>query len=274
MSSIAAEPSAPVASDTDDRTQVSGLTAGSGSKRAERVRLFAQPLAIVVIVGATLIWALNRNNDSIEIQQINVPNIRTLVVGHIQISLLVALLVVAIAVPLGIIATRRWAKALAPVLLAIANIGQAAPSIGVIVLYFVWTTNEGIWSAVLPIAFYSLLPVLRNTMVGLQQVDPSLIDAGRGIGMSGAGVLWRIEFPLAIPLILAGLRTSLVLAVGTATLAFAVNAGGLGLMIDTGYKLARYPVMIVGAVLAVGLALFIDWLGSVVEQFFGPKGLR
>jgi osmoprotectant transport system permease protein len=78
---------------------------------------------------------------------------------------------------------------------------------------------------------------------------------------------------LAIPLILAGLRTSLVLAVGTATLAFFVNGGGLGELIDTGYKLNRMPVLITGAVLAVGLALLIDWLGAVLEQVFGPKGL-
>ena len=125
---------------------------------------------------------------------------------------------------------------------------------------------------VIPLVFYTLLPVLRNTMVGIQQVDRSLIDAGRGIGMSAAGVLWRVELPLAVPLILAGLRTALVLAVGTATLAFFVNGGGLGELIDTGYKLQLNSVMYVGAALAIGLALLVDWLGGVAEQWLSPKG--
>ena len=111
-------------------------------------------------------------------------------------------------------------------------------------------------------------------MVGIQQVDPALIDAGRGIGMSAGAVLWRVELPLAVPLILAGLRTSLVLAVGTATFGMFVNAGGFGLLIDTGYKLNLTPVLVTGSVLAVALALLVDWLGAVAEQFFGPKGLR
>jgi osmoprotectant transport system permease protein len=185
----------------------------------------------------------------------------------------VAAIVVVVAVPLGMVLTRPWAKPVVPVFLAIANIGQAAPALGVLVLFFQWTSWEGLWCAALPLAFYALLPVLRNTIVGIHGIDPALIDAGRGIGMSSLGVLFRIEMPLAIPLILAGLRTSLVLAVGTATLAFFVNGGGLGELIDTGYKLNRMPVLITGAVLAVGLALLIDWLGAVLEQVFGPKGL-
>lgn len=146
---------------------------------------------------------------------------------------------------------------------------------GVLVLWFLLTGAEGgLWVAALPLAFYSLLPVLRNTIVGLQQVDPSLVDAGRGIGMSASGVLWRVEFPLATPLILAGLRTALVLAVGTATFGLFVNAGGFGLLIDTGYKLNLMKVLVTGSALAAGLALLVDWVGAVIEQWFGPKGLR
>ena len=123
-------------------------------------------------------------------------------------------------------------------------------------------------------AFYALLPVLRNTIVGLQSVDASLGDAGRGIGMSGSAVLLRIEMPLAVPFILAGLRSALVLAVGTATLALFVGAGGLGELIDTGYKLNDYTVMIVGSVLAMALALLVDWLGALAETYLSPRGLR
>jgi osmoprotectant transport system permease protein len=193
---------------------------------------------------------------------------------HVLIAAAVTVLVVAVAIPLGVVLTRRWARWIAPVFLGIATIGQAAPAIGVIVLYFLWTEQEGLWAAAVPLAFVSLLPVLRNTIVGIQQIDPALVDAGRGIGMSSFAVLRRVELPLAVPLILAGLRTALVLAVGTATLALFVNGGGLGFVIDSGYKVARPTVLVTGAALAVGLALLVDWLGALAERYLGPKGLR
>ncbi|WP_158879905.1 ABC transporter permease [Amycolatopsis anabasis] len=250
-----------------------GFSTESGSKRADRVRLFAQPAVVVVILAAVLLWALTRDNDKIEAKSLNFATLLTSTWQHLLLTVAVAAIVVAVAVPLGVVLTRTWARPVAPVFVAIANIGQAAPALGMIVLFFLWTEWEGFWCAALPIAFYSLLPVLRNTIVGIDSVDPALTDAGRGIGMSSSGVLFRIELPLAVPLILAGLRTSLVLAVGTATLAFFVNGGGLGELIDTGYKLNRVPVLITGAVLAVGLALLIDWLGAVLEEVFGPRGL-
>lgn len=180
----------------------------------------------------------------------------------------------AVGVPLGILLTRRRTRFLAPVAVGFANIGQAAPAIGLIVLLFLATNRTGFWIGVLPVAVYSLLPVLRNTIVGIRNVDPALIDAARGQGMTSARVLRTVELPLAVPFILAGLRTTLVLAVGTATLSFLVDAGGLGIFIDTGYRLQDYTTLAVGSVLAVCLALFVDWLGGVGELLFNPKGLR
>ncbi|MFF0144534.1 osmoprotectant transport system permease protein [Amycolatopsis sulphurea] len=252
-----------------------GFSTESGSRRAERVRLLAQPAAVVLIVAITLIWVFASGLTATEKATLNATSLLTALRDHVAMTVVVTAIVVLVAVPLGVMVTRPWARWLAPVFLAVANIGQAAPALGVLVLWFIVTgATGGLWVAALPLAFYSLLPVLRNTMVGLQQVDPSLVDAGRGIGMSSSKVLWRVEFPLAIPLILAGLRTSLVLAVGTATFGMFVNAGGFGLLIDTGYKLNLTKVLITGSVLAVALALLVDWLGAVAEQFFGPKGLR
>lgn len=250
------------------------FSASSGSRRAERIRLFAQPIVVVLVVAGILIWAFAGNLDDIEKRNINASTILLLTWQHVKISFMVAIIVVVVAVPLGTVLTRRWARFAAPLFLTIANIGQAAPSIGVLVLFFLFTGWVGFWVSVLPIAFYSLLPVLRNTMVGLRSVDPTLVEAGRGIGMSAGAVLGRIELPLAVPFILAGLRTSLVLAVGTATLATFVGGGGLGDLITTGYKLSRFPVLVVGAVLAVALALLVDWLGALAERWLGPKGLR
>ena len=253
----------------------SQFASDSGSRGAERLRMFAQPLVVVVLVAAVLGWAFNQDNDEITLRSLNLTNIVQLTWTHFLISLAVAVVVVLVAVPLGVLLSRSWARAVSPIVIGVANIGQAAPSVGLLVLFFLFTGGStGFWIAALPIAFYALLPVLRNTIVGLQSVDSSLVDAGRGIGMSGSSVLMRIEMPLAVPSILAGLRTSLVLAVGTATLALFVGAGGLGELIDTGYKLNDYTVMIVGSVLAMALALLVDWLGALAETYLSPRGLR
>jgi osmoprotectant transport system permease protein len=250
------------------------LTTESGSRRAEVLRLFLQPAAALVLVGGVLVWAFGQDLDAIEVVSLNASTLLAATWEHVLIAAAVTVLVVAVAIPLGVVLTRRWARWIAPVFLGIATIGQAAPAIGVIVLYFLWTEQEGLWAAAVPLAFVSLLPVLRNTIVGIQQIDPALVDAGRGIGMSSFAVLRRVELPLAVPLILAGLRTALVLAVGTATLALFVNGGGLGFVIDSGYKVARPTVLVTGAALAVGLALLVDWLGALAERYLGPKGLR
>jgi osmoprotectant transport system permease protein len=159
-----------------------------------------------------------------------------------------------------------------PVIIGLANIGQAVPSIGLLVLFAI-TWDFGFWPAIVALVAYSFLSILRNTMVGLQQVDRSTIEAARGMGMTKTAVLFRIELPLAVPIILAGIRTALIINVGTATLATFVDAGGLGTVIDRGIRLGRDPVLIVGSVLTGVLALFIDWLASVAEDILRPKGL-
>ncbi|GAA2820420.1 ABC transporter permease [Crossiella cryophila] len=243
-------------------------------RQAGRLQLFAEPIAVLLIVTAVLVWAFTGELDSIEQRNITFANILTLTWEHLQLTAAISVIVLLAGVPLGVLVSRRWARHIAPLVLGLATIGQAAPAVGVLVLFFLLTGQTGFWIAVLPMALYALLPVLRNTLVGLQQVDRTLVEAGRGIGMSAFTVLRRIEFPLAIPHVLAGMRTALVLAVGVATLAMFVNGGGLGSMIDTGYKLRRTSILVVGAVLAAALALLVDWLGGLAERRLGPKGLR
>ncbi|MGW4716978.1 ABC transporter permease [Nocardia sp. NPDC004260] len=243
-------------------------------RRAERIRLVVQPVAVLLLTAGVLVWAFARDLTVTQQASLNAGNVATVTWQHVRITATVVLIVVAVAVPLGTLLTRPGFRRLTPVFVGIANICAAAPAIGLIVLFYLATRTTGFWIGVAPIAFYSLLPVLRNTILGYEQVDRMLIDAGRGQGMSAVTVLRRIEFPLAVPYILAGLRTSLVLAVGTATLSFLVSAGGLGILIDTGYKLRDDVTLVVGAVLAVALALLVDWLGALAEAFLGPKGLK
>ncbi|WP_416566010.1 ABC transporter permease [Nocardia testacea] len=246
----------------------------SAQWRAERLRLLVQPVLVALLTSGVLVWAFRRDLTVTQQASLNAGNIASVTWQHILITATVVVLVVVVAVPLGTLLTRPSYRRLTPVVVGIANIGAAAPAIGLIVLFYLATRTTGFWIGVAPIAFYSLLPVLRNTILGYQEVDPMLVDAGRGQGMSAGTVLRRIEFPLAVPYILAGLRTSLVLAVGTATLSFLVSAGGLGILIDTGYKLRDNVTLVVGAVLAVALALLVDWLGAAAERFLGPRGLR
>jgi osmoprotectant transport system permease protein len=241
---------------------------------AERLRLLIQPALVLVVGAAVIFWAFNRDLTATQQENINVGNVSTLIWQHLLITFAVTAIVLAVGIPLGVLVTRPGAKVLRPFIVGVANIGQAAPAIGLLVLLFLWTAKTGFWIGVLPIALYSLLPVLASTILGLDQVDRSLMDAGRGQGMSRSALLFRVELPLAIPYILAGLRTSLVIAVGTATLSFLVNAGGLGILIDTGYKLQDNVTLILGSVLAVCLALLVDWFGGLAEFFLNPKGLR
>jgi osmoprotectant transport system permease protein len=194
------------------------------------------------------------------------------VVEHIELAVVSTVIVVVLAVTTGILLTRPGTRRVTPAIIGLANIGQAVPSIGLLVLFaIVW--DFGFWPAIVAFVAYSFLSILRNTMVGLQQVNRSTIEAARGMGMTKTAVLFRIELPLAVPIILAGIRTALIINVGTATLATFVDAGGLGTVIDTGIRLGRNSVLIVGSVLTGVLALSIDWLASVAEDILRPRGL-
>lgn len=134
--------------------------------------------------------------------------------------------------------------------------------------------GTGMKAALIGIIVYAVLPVLSNTVTGLRANDPTLLEAARGIGMSPLGVLSRVELPLAVPLILAGVRTALVLSVGTATLAVFGGGGGLGVLITAGITNQRMPVLVLGSILTVALALLVDWLASLAELLMRPRGLE
>ncbi|WP_235735002.1 ABC transporter permease [Nocardioides alcanivorans] len=200
------------------------------------------------------------------------PLVQGLIWEHVLLTTVAAVIVVLVAVPLGVMLTRGGLRALSPLVIGIANAGQAAPSVGLIVLLFLWL-DGGFWTAVLALSLYGILPVLRNTIVGIQGVDPTLVEAGRGIGMTSAMTLFKIELPLSIPVIMAGVRTSLVLIAGTASLACFIDGGGLGEILQTGITLFKFSLMVTGAVLIALLALLIEWLGRVLELVTRPKGI-
>ncbi len=230
------------------------------------------PLLVIAGFVAWLIWRLTADLDDIEARQLAWSTLGELFVQHIVLTAICTLVVLVTAIPLGIALTRRRFRRAAPFAVMIANAGQAAPVIGVIVL-LAMAMGFGTPTAVVALSIYAFLPVLQNTISGLQGVDRTLVEAGRGMGISEFGVLWRIELPLAIPVIMSGVRTALVLLVGTASFATFINAGGLGALIQTGIALFRFRILISGAVLVALLALLVEWAGQVLELVTQPKGL-
>ncbi len=240
--------------------------------RETALMLTVPPVLVLLVFAGYVIWRQTADLDDTELRQLAWGTILDQIWDHTKLTFVTSALVVAIAVPLGIMLTRGKLSRLSPIVIGIANVGQAAPSIGLVVLLAIWV-GFGFWTAVLALTLYGLLPVLRNTITGLQGVDPTLVEAGRGLGMSSASVLLRIELPLALPVIMTGIRTALVLVVGTATLATFINGGGLGATINSGITLFRFSVMIAGAVLVALLALTIEWLGRLLEVLVKPKGI-
>ncbi|MBV9844003.1 MAG: ABC transporter permease [Kutzneria sp.] len=234
--------------------------------------LLFTPILLSAVCLALFAYLGSRDLDDIERRSINAEVIGRSLVEHLRLVALSTVIVVVIAVPLGILLTRPGPRRLAPVFLALANIGQAVPSVGLLVLLAV-TAGIGFSQAVVALVVYSLLPVLRNTMIGLQRVDRTLIDAGRGMGLTRTAVLFRVELPLAIPVMLAGIRVALIINVGTATLAVFTNAGGLGTLIETGIVLNRITILLTGSILAAVLALAVDWLAGLAERLLRPRGL-
>lgn len=239
---------------------------------AERRGLIYQLLGILVAFGILLIWLVTADLTETERQTLDPGTVWGYTQEHLEITLWAALIVLVIAVPLGVLLTRPGIRRAAPAVRAVANIGQAAPAIGLVVLLAFWL-GFGARTAIVSLVLYAILPVLSNTMIGLQQVDQRLVEAGRGIGMSQLAVLFKVELPLAVPVMLSGIRTALVLLVGTATLATFIDGGGLGILITTGVNLNLNAVLIAGAILVALLAVTIDWVGRLVEAVARPKGL-
>lgn len=230
------------------------------------------PVFLGLVCLALYLWVGSLQLDSIEQRELSAESITSKFIQHVELSVIATAVVVVLAVSTGVLLTRPFARRISPILVNVANIGQGIPSVGVLALFAV-AFGLGFKWAVIALIIYAFLPVLRNTMVGLQQVDSSVIESGRGMGMSKTAVLFRIELPLAVPIMLAGIRTALVITVGTAALAPFIAAGGLGALIETGISLRRTPVLLTGALLTSVLALFIDWLASIAEDVLRPKGL-
>jgi osmoprotectant transport system permease protein len=173
---------------------------------------------------------------------------------------------IAIGVPLGIAITRRE-RLRAPVL-GVANVFQTIPSLALFgfLIPVPFLGGIGARTAIVALVVYALLPILRNTYAGVTGVDPAIREAARGMGMTDRQVLGLVELPLAVPVMLAGIRVATVIGVGIATIAAAIGAGGLGVFIFRGVAMVDHAVILAGAVPAALLALLLDGGLHLVER--------
>ncbi len=189
---------------------------------------------------------------------------------HISISLLSLLAAIIVAVPLGIVLTKS--DKLAKVVLSITSVLQTVPSLAILAMMIPFF-GIGTVPAVIALFLYVLLPILNNTYLGIQSVNKDAREAGRAMGMTQNQLLRMVELPLAVPVIMSGIRLSAVYAISWATLASYIGAGGLGDFIFNGLNLYQPKLIIAGAVVVTLLALVTDFALAYIEKITTPRGL-
>ncbi len=182
---------------------------------------------------------------------------------HMEVSAIAIFLSVVIAIPLGILITRY--RKIAHVVVNSANIGQTIPSLAILGLV-IPLLGIGLKPAVFALVLRGVLPIINNTYSGIINVDRSLIEAGRGIGMKDRQILTLVELPLSFPVIMAGIRTATVLSISIATLAALIGAGGLGDLIFQGIVMADTNLLLAGSIPTAILAIGADMLLGVAER--------
>jgi osmoprotectant transport system permease protein len=199
-----------------------------------------------------------------------VSEIPSLTLEHLWLVLTAMGVAASVAIP-GAIALTRWAG-MRRSMLGVASILQTIPSLALFgfLLPLPFIGGIGRHTAIIALCVYALLPILRNTLVGILGVDPAVRESAVAMGMTGPQILWRVELPLAVPAILAGLRIATVTTIGTATVAAAIGAGGLGVFIFRGIAIVDTPTILAGAVPAAIMALIADEGLEWIEKRLSP----
>jgi len=201
------------------------------------------------------------------------------ITDHLYISLIAVVIGTILGVTTGIFIAEKGRKQTADVVLYFAEIMMTVPSLALfgllmLLLNCMGLSAIGLLPAVITLVIYSQLPILRNTYTAIRQIDQTMIDAGKGMGMSESQLLLRIKLPLALPVIMAGIRNAMILTIGIAAIAALIGAGGLGVPIFRGLRNARMDLIVIGGISVSILALLIDGLMALLERWFTPKGLR
>lgn len=198
---------------------------------------------------------------------------------HLQIVLIANAIAVVLGVSIGMWVSGKGREQIADGVIYAASILMTIPSLALFgilmgLLYAVSLPSIGMLPVVIALTLYGLLPIIRNTHTALREVDPAMIEAGRGMGMSGLQLLFRIKMPLAVPVILAGLRQAMVMNIGIAAIGSYLGAGGLGQPIFRGLANYRKDLVLAGAIVVSVLAVATDLIMAGVEKLVTPRGVR
>lgn len=201
----------------------------------------------------------------------NYMQIFDLLIGHIQLTVMAILIAIIIGVPLGIFIT--YFKPSKKPIMALANIIQAIPSMALLG-FMIPLLGIGTKPAIVMVILYSLLPIIKNTVTGLDNINGETLEAAKGIGLNKFQVLYKVQIPLAAPVIMAGVRVSAVSSVGLMTLAAFIGADGLGYLVYAGIRTVNNAQILAGAIPACLLALLIDYIFSILERLVTPKSFQ
>jgi len=204
---------------------------------------------------ATIFYFVNNPGGKMAARLLNFETITKAYQQHILMVFVASAAAIIVSVSLGILITRPFFSQWAPIVDNIVNIAQTIPSLAILALFFTYL-GRGFSTAVFALWLYALLPILRNTSAGIQNISPGIIEAARGMGMSNLHILTRIELPLALPVIMGGIRT----------LASFIGAGGLGDLIVTGLTVSRNTLVVAGGILSALLAIFLDQVLDLIEN--------
>ncbi len=192
---------------------------------------------------------------------------------HLGMVLIAECLVIIIGVPLGILVTRRGFKVLATPIIGVANAGQSIPSMAVVAI-MVPLIGLGFRPAIVALSLWGLLPILRNSYAAINNINPAIVEAARGMGMTRGQIARKIELPLALPVIVTGIRVSTVVVVGTAALAALIAAGGLGRIILAGVFSGQPLITLQGAAPTAAMAVALGYILELIERWITPRGLK
>lgn len=190
---------------------------------------------------------------------------------HLTLVVITVAAAVAFALPVAVLATQNERSK--TVIMGFGNVAQTVPTLAVIALIFP-LLGIGFWPSLVGLWLYAILPILINTVTGLEDVDESTVEAARGMGMTDLEILRKIQFPLALPVIFAGIRTAAVLTVGTAYLAYFIGGGGLGIWVVSGIKTLNSVQILAGAAPGAALAITMDVVLSLIERQLGGDSLQ
>jgi osmoprotectant transport system permease protein len=201
------------------------------------------------------------------------PDVSYLSVQHVTLAAVSGGIAIAVGVPLGVLLTRSGLRRWGPVVMQVAGLGTTIPTLAILALAMT-VLGLGTPPALFGLAFLTLLPILINTVSGLRAVPQPLLEAARGMGMTGWQILTAVELPNAAFVIMAGIRTAVAINIGTVPLAFLIGGGGLGELIFTGIDLMEPAMLIAGALSTAALAILADMLIAAAQYWLVPRGVN